>query len=502
MEPKRWQQITEIFETLVERPPEDRLTELEQACAGDAELRREVEILLAADDQAQDFLAEPAVPRARPPEPERPTRVGRYEIIDKIAQGGFGEVFTARDGVLKRLVAVKTCTSPEEPLRRRFVREAEIAGRLEHPNITTVYDSGFHGETPYLVEEYLTGEDLEEQIRRRRPATPAERVATLLQVARGLEYAHAQGVIHRDVKPANIRVLADGRVKIMDFGIAKLENAHTRLTQTGAALGTLAYMAPEQLRGEAVDGRADVFSFGVVAYELLSYRRPFAADSNPAILYQILELEPPPLPERWPACPPRLAALIARCLEKDAAERFPDFTALIAELETLTGELVGVDAPEPPASRTFPERPRPRTPRRGAGRRWAAARWAAAALIAVAVVVAGILGLGGRLRGDRTDESVPVTVTVPAGELVIQALPWAEVVRIADAEDREHPAGPSRYTPLAVSLPPGEYAVTLRHPGHGEPRTCRVEVLPGSTAYCREEFARLDAREFFAQAGW
>ncbi len=498
MEAKRWQQITEIFETLVERPPEDRSPYLEQACAGDAELRREVEDLLAADARAQDFLAKPAVSRTRPA--ERPIRVGRYEIVEKIAQGGFGEVFTARDDVLKRLVAVKTCTSPEEPLRRRFVREAEIAGRLDHPNITTVYDSGVQGETPYLVEEYLTGEDLEEQIRQRRPATPAQRVATLLQAARGLEYAHAQGVIHRDVKPANIRVLADGRVKIMDFGIAKLENAHTRLTETGAAMGTLAYMAPEQLRGEAVDGRADVFSFGVVAYELLSYRRPFGADSNPAILYQILELEPPPLAEYWPACPPRLAALIARCLEKDAADRFPDFTALIAALEAVAGELAGVDAPEPPASQTLPQQPRPRPPRRR--RRRAAALWAAAALAAGAAVVAGILGLGGWPPGDQIDDSVPAAVAAaPAGELVIQALPWAEVVRIADAEDREHPP-PSPYTPLVIALPAGEYAVTLRHPGHDPPRTCRVEVRPGSTAHCREEFARVDARAFFAQTGW
>ncbi|MCP4660882.1 MAG: serine/threonine protein kinase [bacterium] len=282
-----------------------------------------------------------------------PARIGKYEILAKIAQGGFGEVFLGRDDLLKRLVAIKTCTAPDD-FYRRFLREVEIVGRLKHPNIITVYDAGFHDEVPFLVVEYLAGEDLADAIRQLRPSPPAGRLATLLQVARALEYAHARGVIHRDVKPSNIRVLGDGRVTLMDFGIAKLQGDGTHLTEPGATVGTLAYIAPEQLLGEAIDGRADIFSFGAVAYELLSYRRPFPGDTDPALLVQILRQEPTALAQLWPGCPPRLAALVARCLEKEPADRFPDCTSLIAELTAVAVEL-GPDTPRvDPIARILP----------------------------------------------------------------------------------------------------------------------------------------------------
>lgn len=280
-------------------------------------------------------------------------RIGKYEILAKIARGGFGVVFLGRDNLLKRLVAIKTCTASDDA-HRRFLREVEIVGRLRHPNIITVYDAGFHDEIPYLVVEYLAGEDLADAIRQLRPSPPAARLATLLQVARALEHAHARGVIHRDVKPSNIRLLGDGRVKLMDFGIAKLQNDGTHLTAPGATVGTLTYMAPEQLLGVAIDHRADIFSFGAVAYELLSYRRPFPGDTDSVLLHQILRHEPTPLAQLWPACPPRLAALVARCLEKDPADRFPDCASLIAELAAVAVELAPDTPRVDPIARLLP----------------------------------------------------------------------------------------------------------------------------------------------------
>ncbi len=280
-------------------------------------------------------------------------RIGKYRILAKIARGGFGVVFLGRDDLLKRLVAIKTCTAPDDA-HRRFLREVEIVGRLKHPNIITVYDAGFHDEVPYLVVEYLAGEDLADAIRQLRPSPPAARLATLVQVARALEHAHARGVIHRDVKPSNIRLLGDGRVKLMDFGIAKLQSDGTHLTAPGATVGTLAYIAPEQLLGEEIDCRADIFSFGAVAYELLSYRRPFPGGTDPVLLYQILQQAPTPLLQLWPACPPRLAALVTRCLEKDPADRFPDCTSLIAELTAVAVELAPDTPRVDPIARLLP----------------------------------------------------------------------------------------------------------------------------------------------------
>ncbi len=499
MEARRWRQVTQLFEELLEQPPEQRSTLLEKACAGDQELRRAVEDLLTADAEAGTFLAEPPVRPAEPhpaePRSATPTKIGRYEIVEKIAEGGFGEVFLGTDTMIRRQVAIKTCKSTDEDLRRRFLREAEVAGRLEHPHIAAVFDAGFDGETPFLVQEYLAGEDLEAQIRERRPATLAERLTTLLGIARGLEYAQARDVIHRDVKPSNIRLPESGGVKLLDFGIAHLANARTRLTRTGTAMGTLAYMAPEQLRGEEVDGRADQFAFGVVAYELLSYHHPFAAASDPATLYRLLDEEPVPLSKLDASYPRRLDRLVRRCLAKEPDDRFADFTALIGELEAIAAELPAEPIiPSTPTAATLLQSSGSSRRRSGARRRRGA--WLAAAVVAslaAALVVWMVL-----------DEPDPVAVPEPApgGQLVIDAQPWAEIVEVAEATGRERVNGAGRYTPLTLTLAPGRYQVTLRHPEHDDPYVCRVAVVSGEAADCRADFVRRDARSFFAEAGW
>lgn len=264
-----------------------------------------------------------------------PLQIDKYELVRRIGSGGFGDVFLGQDTVIKRAVAIKVCSSPDPSLIQRFEREVKIVGGLRHPNITTLHDSGSYGDVPYLVQEYLPGEDLEQQIRLRRPTPPSRRLDILIQAARGLAYAHSQGVVHRDVKPSNVRVLEDGTIKIMDFGIARMNDSRTRLTQTGARVGTMCYMAPEQLRSEEVDARADIFAFGVVAFELLTHQHPFPAENQHAVIYQVLEAAPLDLQGLWPDCPKPLTKLVHRCLEKEAGDRFPNAQALLAELESI-----------------------------------------------------------------------------------------------------------------------------------------------------------------------
>lgn len=250
--------------------------------------------------------------------------IGKYEVRGKLGEGGFGVVWEGWDPHLKRRVAIKTCTAEDPDLRKRFAREAEAAGALDHPNVVRIHEFGYHGETPYLVQEFLGGEDLSKLLELQRTELSLyKKLDILAQVARGLEHAHRHGIVHRDVKPGNIRVLPDGRVKLMDFGIARLESSATRLTRTGTAIGTVAYMAPEQVEGDAVTAQADLFSLGVVAYELLSGVRPFDAESMSRVFYRILNEHPRPLSDLDPALPPLVASLVARCLAKRPEDRPP-----------------------------------------------------------------------------------------------------------------------------------------------------------------------------------
>jgi serine/threonine protein kinase len=262
-------------------------------------------------------------------------KYGKYETLEQIGAGGFATVYKGFDPHIKRFVAIKTCTNEDEEMRRRFRQEAEIAGNLQHRNIVTVYDFGEQEGVPFLVQEYLTGEDLDRKIKRRDLLSYGERLLYLIQIARGLEFAHQKGVIHRDIKPANIRILEDGTARIMDFGIAKLAAAQTGLTQTGMTLGTAAYLAPEQIRGESADRRTDIFSFGVLAYELLTYERPFTGEVISNVLYRILNQQPKAITTLWAQCPPQLVRLVNRCIEKEPGKRYESCTALLADLDPI-----------------------------------------------------------------------------------------------------------------------------------------------------------------------
>lgn len=268
--------------------------------------------------------------------------IGKYEILERVGSGGFATVYKGWDPFIKRAVAIKICFSRDEETRQRFFREAEIAGRLVHRNITTIYDFGMHEQNPYLVEEYLPGEDLAHMVRRQEPRQTAVKLDFLLQIASGLDYAHSQGVIHRDIKPSNVRVVDGTLLKIMDFGTAKLANVESHLTQSGMTLGTVAYLPPERLLGRPTGLNSDLFSYGVLAYEMLSFRRPFAGRNIPNLIDQVLNAAPIRLPDVWPECPPRLADIVHRCLLKDPAQRYATCGDLIAELNEVAADFTGI----------------------------------------------------------------------------------------------------------------------------------------------------------------
>ena len=249
---------------------------------------------------------------------------GRYEILDKLGEGAMGVVYRARDATLGRVVALKmlsTDLGAEEELHQRFQREAEAIGRLSHPNIVTVYDVGEASGQLYMAMELLVGDDLRSLIEKRTAIALADRVRILMQICTGLAYAHSRGVVHRDIKPANILVGSDGRVKILDFGLARV-SARSTITRRGVILGTPDYMAPEQAMGKGVDRRSDVFSAGAVFYEFLTLEKPFKGKTLHAVLYQIISEDPEPVLTVNPEVPVRLASIVHRMLSKDPDQRY------------------------------------------------------------------------------------------------------------------------------------------------------------------------------------
>ncbi|MCP4657284.1 MAG: protein kinase [bacterium] len=277
--------------------------------------------------------AETGVTRAGGPEP-LPERIGPYRILEVLGEGGMGTVYLAEQTEgLKRRVALKLVrpTLVEREAFLRFKAERQALARMNHPNIAQVFEAGTTDDgQPYIAMEYVPGRPITGYCDRRRPEM-SPRLELLIAVGEGIAHAHRRGIIHRDIKPSNVLVMEDqGRpiVKIIDFGIAKLTDATTPLTKAGAVLGTVAYMSPEQIRGAPVDHRTDVFSFGVLMYELLTHRLPFNVPAVEATL--------------WRDYPPELERIVNRCLEKDPDRRYPDFSEVIAELEALLRELAAV----------------------------------------------------------------------------------------------------------------------------------------------------------------
>jgi eukaryotic-like serine/threonine-protein kinase len=274
-------------------------------------------------------------------------RLGKYEIVAKIGQGAMGEVYRAHDPVLGRDVAIKTMAPgvvADDDLRKRFRREAQSAARMNHPNIITVHDFGEEAGHVYMAMELLEGFDLKELIARQTPMPLEAKLSLMEQICDGLAFAHAHDVVHRDLKPANIHILPSGQVRIMDFGLARVSTSD--MTRAGAIMGTPNYMSPEQVRGEKATTRSDVFSLGAVFYELLGGRKPFDAESLPAILYQVMQLEPEPLERVRPDLPPSLCRVVARALAKSASDRYADGGEMRAALRDLRLPVTDVQAIE------------------------------------------------------------------------------------------------------------------------------------------------------------
>jgi serine/threonine-protein kinase len=354
MSPDRLRQIEEIYHAAVELPADDRVSFLNTRCGDDAELRREVESLLSFDrtsdsllDSSPDALAAELLSEQEAEIVGR--QIGRYQVLSLLGKGGMGEVFLAADTSLGRKIALKLLpahfTTDRERVRR-FEKEARAASALNHPNIITIYDVGQVDGLNFIATEFVEGETLRE-LMQQRALTISEVLDIGVQTAGALAAAHTAGIVHRDIKPANIMVRRDGYIKVLDFGLAKLlatndpaaDSVVSDMTHPGRVMGTVSYMSPEQARGQAVDERADVWTLGVVLYELVTRRLPFEGETSTDCLASIIRSEPLPLSQFVADAPAKLQQIIGKALTKNRDERYQNATELLGDLRSLKQEL-------------------------------------------------------------------------------------------------------------------------------------------------------------------
>src|SRR6516164_2507013 len=345
MTPERWQKLSNVLYQALELAPGDRSAFLDRACAADTALRRELESLLSASDEMRSsFLKSSSLTMTIKPG----TRLDDYEVETLLGSGGMGEVYRARDTRLKRAVAIKVLPQfvSNDPNRlRRFEQEAQAAAALNHPNIVAVFQLGAYDGTPFMVLELLEGQNLRERLSD--GALPVSMVVDYgVQITRGLAAAHEKGIVHRDLKPENLFLTKDGRIKILDFGLAKLihgpeayESSSPTLTEgtePGVTLGTVGYMSPEQVRGSAADNRADLFAFGAILYEMLTGRRAFHKPTSAETMSAILNEDPSAISQLTSGISPALQKVAQRCLEKNPEQRFHSASDLAFALEALS----------------------------------------------------------------------------------------------------------------------------------------------------------------------
>jgi eukaryotic-like serine/threonine-protein kinase len=359
MTPERWQQIDQLFHAALVYEPTQRADFLVRACDGDESLRLEVESLISSHHEAESFIEIPAGDVAAgllgrdEPGFEPGQQINNYRIVRQLGSGGMGEVYLAQDARLGRNVALKILPAQftiDAQRVHRFEQEARAASALNHPNIITIHEIGRINGTQFIVTEFVEGQTLRQRMSDEQINT-SEAIEIAVQIAGALEAAHAAGIVHRDIKPENIMLRADGYVKVLDFGLAKLteqrtgpvdQEAETRAnikTDPGVVMGTVQYMSPEQARGRDIDAKTDLWSLGVVLYEMVSGRVPFAGETPSHVVVSILENEPPVLTEPPRELPAELERIVTKTLRKKREERYQTARDLALDLKSLKGEL-------------------------------------------------------------------------------------------------------------------------------------------------------------------
>jgi eukaryotic-like serine/threonine-protein kinase len=446
MTPSRLHEIETIFDSALECEPGEVKAYLESACAGDELLRQKVEALLTACQRGVDFIeTPPAMLAARVVESETEgtnlmigRMIGHYKIIEYLATGGMGEVYLAVDTKTERKAALKLLPArftADAGRIRRFEQEARTVVALNHPNVVTIYEIGEEDSTHYIVSELIEGETLRQRLLRP-PLEVREALEIAIQVASALSVAHGAGIVHRDIKPENVMLRPDGYVKVLDFGIAKLSEPQPAAdrgdagkmaghqTRAGLVLGTGRYMSPEQTRGEKADARSDIWSLGVVIYEMVAGIPPFQGETPSDCIASILMTEPPPLSKTSPDVPPKLESILKKALRKNKDGRYQTSKEMLAELRSLKEEM---DA----EGFRFQTRARaePRSPESGAPK--AHKRRALVTLAAVVVILA--VSVPFVFRSLRTHPAAAEPASNPAAsEKSIAVLPFENLSRDVD----------------------------------------------------------------------
>ncbi|HKQ75805.1 MAG TPA: serine/threonine-protein kinase, partial [Blastocatellia bacterium] len=369
MDAERWKQIKEVYDRALDLCSDEREDFLVEACGDDEDLRREIETLLAAHENAGKFLQSPAVEVAAREiisdhfistvtaiPPAAPQLIGRelanYRIISLLGRGGMGEVYLAEDARLHRKVALKMLSpqfTGDADRVRRFEWEARAVSTLNHPNIMTIFEIGQAGGLCFMATEFIEGRTLRQVLTESKPLRLPEVFRIAGQIADALESAHDVGIVHRDIKPDNVMLRRDGYLKLLDFGLAKVAEKQTEdelalasssiITEAGIVMGTVRYMSPEQARGLNVDERTDIFSLGVVIYEMITGRLPFEGATASDVIASILKSEPPPLARYSPDTPEELGRIVAKALAKKQEERYQSVKDLILDLKSLAQQL-------------------------------------------------------------------------------------------------------------------------------------------------------------------
>jgi predicted Ser/Thr protein kinase len=426
--------------------------------------------------------------------------ISKYEVIRRLGSGGMSTVYLARDPDLDRLLAVKVLREmmSEDEGTQRFLREARAAGNLRHENVITVYDAGQHEHQPFMAMEYVDGISLAELIRSRQPLSLADKLSYLEQICSGVHYAHSQGIVHRDIKPANLMVDRRNIVRILDFGIARVEGSG--MTRAGELIGTLNYMSPEQMLGRRIDHRSDIFAVGTVAYELLAYEKAFPGTIQDGLLQRLPNEPPRPLGELCPDLPDGLEAAVTRALAKRPEERFADLGEVRTALRQIRRQLdpdTDVTVVMPPAGKLAAAAPivtpaYPPVP--GSSGVFGKLRTIITALCAVLQACAA--GARNTFAFDMRLIAVATVLMVSMPSVGLRltrvnfyASPYARIthLQLKNGEALGLPPQPS--TPMYMMLRPGDYRVQFTGPDSKEIRQLRFRVTRDTTEIRLGHFA-------------